>query len=527
MIDKSRLGPFLLEQRLGNQPVGSVYHAVHVQRRRAMAVRIVSQHLGVSRTTVAEFAKEVEYLKTLEHRNVVQVYGGGVFDDEAYIAMELVKGQSLDELLRRGPLPWETAIDYVSQACAGLEYAHQRGTVHENLTTAKLILSDDGQIKITDFRGSRLNQFDRWNDVPPRPEVVAYLAPEQLAGDRSATAKTDLYSLGCILYELLTGHVPFSADHAAELREKQLTEVPPPIRAEVYDCPIWLEALVAQMLEKDPARRPHFASAVQVALDEIKEKAAVGAGVVQHAVKGASSALRAPDGHSEVRRLLKPKTKKRPRQEWVPFYERAWFLASCAALVVALVTWAFWPASEEHLFAKAEALMQSDNPADWQAARENYIEPLLERFPAGKFTAQAEGFIDKIDIEQAKRRFEVNQRLGREPRAVVERRYLDAWRKREEGDPQAALEKYQELIADFPVKGDDAPFVKLARQQVALLEAELAAIAAQQAKEPASDKSQPDAANQTQPLPVAESDSNQPTSAAPATAKAANTAVQP
>src|SRR5688572_25663930 len=158
MIDKGRLGPFVLEQRLGRQRNGTVYHAVHIERRRAMAVRLMSQHLGHSRIGVPEFAREVDFLKTLEHPNVVRVFGGGVFDDEAYIAMELVKGESLDEVLARGGrLPWQTVVDYATQACASLEYAHQRGTVHQNLTPAKLLVTPEGQIKITDFRGNRLN----------------------------------------------------------------------------------------------------------------------------------------------------------------------------------------------------------------------------------------------------------------------------------------------------------------------------------------------------------------------------------
>jgi serine/threonine protein kinase len=256
MIDKSRLGPFVLEQRLGRQKSGSVYHAVHLQRRRAMAVRIMSQHLGHSAVGVQEFAREVEFLKSLEHPNVVRVYGGGVFDDEAYIAMELVQGESLDEVLAAsGRLPWETVVDYATQACQGLEYAHQRGTIHQNLSTAKLLRTPDGHIKITDFRGNRLNQYDRW-EAQPHPTAVAYLAPEQLRGDRNVSPKADLYSLGCIVFELLTGRLPFEGRTAIEIREKHLQEPPPRVSALAFDCPIWLDSLVAQMLAKDPNKRP-------------------------------------------------------------------------------------------------------------------------------------------------------------------------------------------------------------------------------------------------------------------------------
>jgi hypothetical protein len=120
--------------------------------------------------------------------------------------------------------------------------------------------------------------------------------------------------------------------------------------------------------------------------------------------------------------------------------------------------------------------MASDNPGDWMTAREQYIDELLERFPQGKLAVHAAAFIDKIDIEQAKRQFELSQRLGREPPTVAGRRYFDAWRKYEEGEPEAALEKYQQLVAEIPAEGEEAPFVKLARQQVAAIKAELAAM---------------------------------------------------
>ena len=483
MIEKSRLGPFVLEQRLGNQRSGSVYHAIHLQRRRAMAVRIMSQHLGNSGTAVPEFAREVEFLKTLEHPNVVRVFGGGVFDDEAYLAMELVKGESLEELLRRnGRLPWETVIDYATQACSGLEYAHHRGTIHQNLTTAKLLLTEDGKIKITDFRGSRLNEYDRWNDCEPRPSCVAYLAPEQLREGGAVTHKTDLYALGCIMYELLTGERPFGGPTVAELREQHLNDTPPRISSVVFNCPIWLETLVAQMLEKDPNRRPHFASAVMVALEEVKEKALAGAGIVEHVAGGAASALKAPEAHSEVRRLLKRKSPAKPKHHWVPFYERAWFLAACAVFVVGLVTWAFWPASEAELFAEAETLMASEDRADWQQARDLYLEPMLERFPDGQFAGQAKEYLDRIDMKQAEVRMENNLRLGRTPRQEGERRYAEALGHEQEGDYQLAAEEYRLLLADFSADGPDRPYVLLARRQLKLVEDRLAAAqAAQQA----------------------------------------------
>jgi hypothetical protein len=484
MIDKSRLGPFVLEQRLGRQKTGSVYHAVHLQRRRAMAIRIMSQHLGNSGTSVQEFAREVEFLKTLEHPNVVRVHGGGVFDDEAYIATELVKGESLDEVLTYSlRLPWQTVIDYASQVCAGLEYAHQRGTYHQNLSTAKILVTEEGRIKITDFRGNRLNHYDRW-DAQPHVSSVAYMAPEQLRGETNITQKVDLYSLGCVMYELLTGRLPFDGQTALEVREKHLQQPPPRVSSLVFDCPIMLDGLVAQLLEKEPNKRPHYASQVGVALQEVRENE--NAGIVEHAVSGAS-ALRAQVGDTAIKRLLGRKSSSRRQAQWVPFYERVWFLAGCAALVIGLCTWAFWPASEEQLFANAEKLMASGDRVQWQQARESYLEPLLKRFPDGQYATQARQYIEQIDMKNAQARVELNLRLGRRGKTEGERRYATAWELEQDGELADALAAYEEVLEKVEAKNGDAVFVKLAQQQIDKLRpaVALAAAAEKQATEDA------------------------------------------
>ena len=480
MIDKSRLGPFVLEQRLGREKSGSVYHAVHLQRRRAMAVRVMTQHLGHSGASVREFAREVEFLKTLEHPNVVRVFGGGVYDDEAYLAMELVQGESLDEILATsGRLPWETVADYAAQACQGLEYAHQRGTIHQNLSTAKLLLTPEGKIRITDFRGNRLNHYDRW-EAQPHLSSVAYMAPEQLRGEKNVSPKTDLYSLGCVMFELVTGRLPFEARTAVEMREKHLQEPAPRISTLVFDCPIWLDTLVEQLLEKDPNKRPHYASAVSVALQEVRQNFI--AGIVEHAVSG-SSALKSQAGNTDVRRLLRRKSTSRREKQWVPVYERGWFLGACAALVIGLCTWALWPASEEQLFAKAEVLMASGERSQWLEARERYLEPLLARFPEGKHAPQARHYLEQIEMKSAQARVELNLRLGRRGRTEGERRYGEAWELEQDGELAEALAAYEEVLEEVDAKGEDAPYVKLAGQQIEKVKPALALAAAAEKQE--------------------------------------------
>ncbi len=463
-----------------------------------MAIRLMSQHLGNSGTSVQEFAREVEFLKTLEHPNVVRVHGGGVFDDEAYIATELVKGESLEEMLSYSlRLPWQTVIDYVTQVCAGLEYAHQRGTYHQNLSSAKILVTEEGRIKITDFRGNRLNHYDRWDAQPPRSSV-AYMAPEQLRGETNITQKADLYSLGCVMYELLTGRLPFDGQTALEIREKHLQQPPPRVSALELDCPIWLDALVAQLLEKEPNKRPHFASQVSVALKEVREN--VNQGIVQHAVSGAS-ALRPQAGDTAIKHLLRRKSSKRRPSQWVPIYERVWFLAGCAALVIGLCTWAFWPASEEQLFAKADVLMATGDRAQWGEARQIYLK-LLEKFPDGQYAEQARQHLDQIEMKNAQARVELNVRLGRRGKTEGERRYAAAWELEQDGELADALTAYEEVLEKVDAKSDDAVFVKLAQQQIEKLKPALALAAAaeKQASHEASAGTQSDSTPPQPPL---------------------------
>ena len=153
-------------------------------------------------------------------------------------------------------------------------------------------------------------------------------------------------------------------------------------------CPIWLDELIDRLLEKDPEDRYFDALAVQVAFDEVRQKVRQQESFVTHTLAGATTASSTADGKA-LKELVGGKPKKKRKQKQVPFYERGWFLAGCLAALIGGVTWALWPASESELYAAAEPLMASDDPTDWATARDEYLVPLVERFPDGKHTEQA------------------------------------------------------------------------------------------------------------------------------------------
>jgi hypothetical protein len=464
-VEERRLGPFLLKERLGAGGMGVVYRATHVETRRQVAVKVLSAKAAGNKRIVARFARELEILKALKHPNIVRCFGGGRQGSEIYLVMELVAGGSIAGLIRRrGRLAWEAAIDYALQVCEGLAYAHEWGIVHRDLKSANLLLTKEGQVKIADFGIARVQFGKKLTAAKHTVGTMAYIAPEQIRGEPPISHRTDLYTLGCVMFEMLTGKLPFEAETMAQLIYQHLEQAPPRVATLALDCPVWLDALVNQLLEKDPLKRPHDATAVALALREAKEKAASGAAVAQAAT--GPSALRVGQEKSEVKevRELLGKKKKRKKKRG-PFYEQVWFLAACLALVVGLGVWIFWPLNEQQLYERAEPLMATNDEVEWKRARETFLEPMLDRFPQGQHAAWAKEQIDRIEMAQAEKRLKLHAKRGAQPDGEGERLYAAAARYEEFGDRLTAYDKYKSIPDIVPTEGKDRPFVKLAEKR--------------------------------------------------------------
>jgi hypothetical protein len=464
ITETGRLGPFVLEEKLGDED-STLFRAVHLREQRALAVRLLPDEIAPGKTAETAFARQVGALKSLQHPHVVCCYGGGRHHKQAYLVFELVHGESLAALLaRHAPVPWQTVVDCGWQICSALEYLQQRGIVHRRLTPERLLITEEGHVQLSGLGLAQVSNGAYPLTDEPTPETAAYMAPESFGVSASFTHRGDLYALGCILFEMLTGRPPFVGDTVAEIQRQHQDMPPPRVSAFVLDCPIWLENLVAHLLEKDPARRPPFASAVAVALEETRAKVAENAGLVAHALSGNASMLRSGAIENDARKLFgRKKRKARPRG---PIYERAWFLAACITMLLGGAAWALWPHGEEELFRRGDALMASGDRSQWQEARIRYFEPLLAKFPDGEYAPRVREHLDTMEMEQAEARLMMNTRLGREPTSEGERLFADAWRYEQFGDRLTALEKYQGLVHLLSDEGPDRPYVRLARRQV-------------------------------------------------------------
>jgi serine/threonine-protein kinase len=224
-------GRYRVEGRLGVGGMSTVHLAFDQRLERYVALKLLAEHLADDPTFVSRFRREALAAARLVHPNIVQVFDFG-FDESAhqhFIVMEHVPGHSCAELLRdRGHLDVDQAVDVVAQSCRGLDYAHRNGVVHRDVKPGNLLVSDSGVVKLADFGIARATDQSSITQVGSVLGTAAYLAPEQARGEE-AGPRADIYSLGVVTYQLLSGRLPYEASSLSELALKQQRESPLPL----------------------------------------------------------------------------------------------------------------------------------------------------------------------------------------------------------------------------------------------------------------------------------------------------------
>ena len=472
-MSKRQIGSFEIEDQLGAGGMGIVYRANYVKTGQTVALKVLSPNLVSEPKLLARFNRETEILKRLKHPNIVRYYGGGEQDGQRYYAMELIDGGGLDEYVKRrgGKLTWEQVVDVGKQVCKALEHAHNAGVIHRDLKPANLFLTRKGRLKLGDFGIARDTEATALTAAGKTVGTYAYMAPEQIVGKPEVSRKTDLYALGCVLYELLTGEPPFPCETPAEMLFAHIETDPDPVNEKATDCPIWLAQVVERLLEKDPDDRPFDALKVHTDLSEIKDKVASQKSMAEAAMDGTAT-ISAKD-RTELAKALGKKKKKKKKRSHEPFWEKTWFLATALLLLVALVTWMAWPLSEADIFARTQEAMESDDVTVRELAHEDYIVPYLEDYPDGQYIAEMKSWDEQILVDRLERQMGISIARNREAKTEAERFYMEADNYEKIGDRLTALGKFRDMAK--LLKGSDneqaALFVKLAERRITAIEA--------------------------------------------------------
>lgn len=352
------VGPFDILGRLGAGAMGVVYKARYTNGA-LVALKILPGSLdSMEPENLARFEREAKILQQLKHPHIVRLYGTGRHRGAPYYAMEYVSGESLAEVLyRKGKLNWHEVAELARQLCDALQHAHDLGVIHRDLKPSNLMIAKDGSLKLADFGIAKdLDQTTQLTAAHCAVGTAAYMAPEQCRA-QNISPRTDLYSLGVVMFELLTGCRPFTGDSSMEIFQKHLSEKPQKPSRLVHDIPGSFDTLVLHLLEKESHDRPPDARTVAESLTRIEERQ--------------DSLVRA--GVTKVRKKGKKNAKGKQSE---PFWRSLWFVGPAALASSASIGlfgwWVFLsPPSANALLAQADGLDRAGADDGWRILAES------------------------------------------------------------------------------------------------------------------------------------------------------------
>lgn len=273
MIGKT-VSHYRILAKLGAGGMGEVYTAEDSRLHRTVALKFLARELTFNEEAKGRFVREAQAAGTLDHPNICTIYEvDETTDGLSFIAMAYCEGESLRQKIERGPLAVDDAIQYTMQIAAGLRKAHENGIVHRDIKPANVIATADGTAKIVDFGLAKLHGRTHLTKERATLGTIEYMSPEQARGEE-VDHRTDIWSLGCLLYEMLTGQTPFKGDYEQAVIYSIINSPPKPVTALRGDTPMALEHIVNRALEKDPDKRYQAAADLIADLGHLKHPSA-------------------------------------------------------------------------------------------------------------------------------------------------------------------------------------------------------------------------------------------------------------
>jgi hypothetical protein len=345
----TKLGPYEIVAPIGAGGMGEVYRARDTRLGRDVAIKVLPATLSPDAEHLRRFEQEARAVSALNHPNILAIYDIGTHDGGPFLVMELLEGETLRERMQQGPIPVRKALDIASQVARGVAAAHEKGIVHRDLKPANIFLTSDGRVKVLDFGLAKLTQrgddsalgetqlSTRTNEPLSHPSdpshtqpgvvlgTVGYMSPEQVRGQPS-DARSDIFALGTILYEMLSGHRAFQRDSSADTMAAILKEDPPELSGEDKKIPPTVDRVVRHCIEKNPAERFQSARDLAFALDSLS-----GSSAARAAERGGATAVAAvADAEAEAA----------SKAEAAKLLKRRLLLAATGALALVLACFA-------------------------------------------------------------------------------------------------------------------------------------------------------------------------------------------
>ncbi|MDD4851427.1 MAG: Stk1 family PASTA domain-containing Ser/Thr kinase [Gemmiger sp.] len=269
-------GRYLVESLIGVGGMANVYRGTDSKTGDAVAVKVLKEEFLDNEELVRRFKNESKAISILDHPNIVKVYDVSVTDTMQYIVMEYIDGITLKEYLKQrgGPLTWKEVVHFATQILSALDHAHSKGIVHRDVKPQNIMLLANGSIKMMDFGIARFSRAQSQTVSDKAIGSVHYISPEQAKGDKT-DARTDLYAVGVMLYEMLSGRLPFDGSGAVSIAIKQISDAPTPLAQIAPDVPQGLRQITERAMAKDPEERYPSAAAMLEAVNEFRRDPAI------------------------------------------------------------------------------------------------------------------------------------------------------------------------------------------------------------------------------------------------------------
>ena len=477
-----QIGPYAVDALIGSGGMGNVYHGKHRETGLEAAIKVLPASMAREPGFVARFNREIDAMRQLDSPNIVKLFDSGEDRGTYYYAMEYVAGENLADRLRREKrISWRETIDIAVQVCRALKAAHNSGIIHRDIKPSNLILNNSGAVKLADFGVAQVFATSRLTVTGGVIGTAEYMSPEQAVG-RRAGKQSDIYSLGAVMYVMLTGRPPFVGRTTLEVAQKHKFGQFDSPRCIVPETPRWLDEVVCKCLAKTAEERFPDAYVLQLRLQEIPKKvdlaqsgsvstAGGGAtseaildvdGAAGHAITEASEHAggdQIEPGGTLMRDLIRahadPKANQTPIER---VFDNFWVLLAMLIFLVVSSWWFFktrTPTSEE-LFAKGEMLMRHPAGSDWDVAKRECFEPLMSHEKKRLvWEGQVEPYLRRIAFYEWKKEF-LGRRMTRGeriPQSDPERFFKRALQQQRMGETMAArqtLESLKLLLKDLP-----------------------------------------------------------------------------